>query len=240
MVERAPAATPAGGTEGVARACWECQARLADAHFCPACGKIQRQLSETDYFSFFGLLRKLDLDLAKLEQQFYELSWKLHPDNFSQASAYERQLSLEKSALLNDAYRTLRDPIARALYLLGLEGVRRSGEGKPQAPPELLEEVFELNEYLEELRRAKGAGADADELTELRQRLQGATQTFEGKLAELEAELLACFRAWDVLLDAGAPEAERKAKLNLMSEILNRHSYIHNLVRNVRAELEEP
>ncbi len=240
MVERASAATPAGGTEGVARACWECQATLADAHFCAACGKIQLQLSETDYFSFFGLPRKLDLDQAKLEQQFYELSWKLHPDNFSQASAYERQLSLGKSALLNDAYRTLRDPIARALYLLGLEGVRRSGEGKPQAPPELLEDVFELSEYVEELRRAKRAGADTKQLAELRQRLQRAGDALEGKLAQVEEELFACFRAWDALLDAGAPEAERKAKLTQMSGILNRHSYIHNLVRNVREELEEP
>lgn len=243
MVERSPATTQPAGTQAAARVCWECKATLANAHFCPACGKLQLQLSDTDYFSFFGLPRKLNLELDKLEEQFHQLSWKLHPDNFSQATAYERELSLKKSALLNDAYRTLRDPIARALYLLGLEGVGRSGEGKPQAPPDLLEEVLELNECLDQLRKAKRASAsaeaDAKQVAELRQRLQRAWRSFEVRLAEVEKELLAYFRDWDALVDAGAPEAERKARLNQISEILNRHSYIHNLVRNVQEELEE-
>ena len=148
-------------TTGAARTCWECQAEVNNDHFCPVCGKIQPQPPATDYFSFFGLGRQLDLDLAALEKQFHDLSWKLHPDNFHTASTYEKELSLEKTAILNDAYRTLRDPVARVEYLLGLEGVRREGEIKQQAPPDLLAEVFELNEYLEELRSAKRSGGDA-------------------------------------------------------------------------------
>src|ERR1700685_1338844 len=95
-----------------------------------------------------------------IEQKYLQLSWKLHPDNFVNASEQERELSLKRSSELNDAYRTLRDPLARVEYLLAIEGVRKEGEHKQQAPPELLEEVFELNESLDELRDAKSAGSD--------------------------------------------------------------------------------
>src|SRR5215813_6699867 len=99
---------------------------------------------QQDYFALFGLRRKLWIDTSALEQQFLQLSWKLHPDNFVNASEEERELSLKRSSELNDAYRTLRDPIGRVEYLLAMEGERKEGEKKQQAPPELLEEVFEL------------------------------------------------------------------------------------------------
>ena len=99
--------------------------------------------------------------MADLEQRFHSLSWKLHPDNFVRASEDERQLSLDRSSQLNDAYRTLRDPVARVEYLLGLAGMRKEGQKKQQAPPELLEEVFELNESLDELRDARASGGSA-------------------------------------------------------------------------------
>src|ERR1700746_1088323 len=99
----------------------------------------------TDYFSVFGLPRKLSIDLSLLEQKFLQLSWKLHPDNFVNASEPERELSLKKSSELNDAYRALRDPLARVEYLLEIEGERKEGEKKQQAPPEILQEVFGLN-----------------------------------------------------------------------------------------------
>ena len=101
-----------------------------------------------------------------LEREFYELSRKLHPDLYARAGQREQEWSLEQSSLLNDAYRTLKDPITRTEYLLRLEGVeleeqsktatekaRATGEVKKQmVPPDLLEEVFELNMQLEELR----------------------------------------------------------------------------------------
>src|ERR1700745_1125450 len=108
----------------------------------------------SDYFSVFGLPRKLYIEVSLLEQKFLQLSWKLHPDNFVNASEPERELSLKKSSQLNDAYRALRDPLARVEYLLEMEGERKEGKNKQQAPPELLEEVFELNESLDELREA--------------------------------------------------------------------------------------
>jgi len=109
----------------------------------------------TDYFAIFDLPRKLWIEMSELEQKFLQMSWKLHPDNFVNASEEERELSLKRSSELNDAYRTLRDPIARVEYLLAIEGERKEGEKKQQAPPELLEQVFELNESLDELREAK-------------------------------------------------------------------------------------
>ncbi len=123
--------------------------------FARSCGKIQPLPPGTDYFAFFGLPLKLGCDEASLEGQFHKLSWKLHPDNFVRASEFERNLSLERSSELNDAYRTLLDPLSRVEYLLARLGVRKEGSIRQQAPPELLEEVFELNESLDELREAR-------------------------------------------------------------------------------------
>lgn len=239
MAERASTREKRPLSPGSGRVCWQCQAQVDDEHFCPACGKLQPQQPGTDYFSFFGLDRKLALDGKALERRFHQLSWKLHPDNFHNASGYERALSLEKTSALNDAYRTLREPVSRVEYLLGLEGVRREGEVKQQAPPDLLAEVFELNEYLEELRAARGSGGDAGEVQELRQRLQKAGETFQDKLQEVLAELRAQFQEWDRLVEADGDAAARRRVLETMSQILNRHSYIRNLVGNVNEALEE-
>ena len=189
-----------------------------------------------DYFSVFGLPRKLWIEMDGLEQKFLQFSWKLHPDNFVNASEEERELSLKRSSELNDAYRTLRDPVGRVEYLLALEGERKEGEKKQQAPPELLEEVFELNESLDELREAKSAGAD---LAALRARLEAAEKNFGEKLHELDAELQTVAKDWDSAVDAGADDTSRKRITARMNELLNRRSYIRNLVANVAKELGE-
>src|SRR6201998_1787740 len=150
--------------------------------------------STADYFAVLGLPRKLCVEMPSLEQKFLQMSWKLHPDNFVKASEEERELSLKRSSELNDAYRTLRDPIARVEYLLAIEGQRKEGEKKQQAPPELLEEVFELNESLDELREAKASGED---LAGLKSRLQGAEKNFQEKLGEVDGELQSVAREWD-------------------------------------------
>jgi molecular chaperone HscB len=86
--------------------CWSCGAMRA-AHYCQSCGKVQ-PATPVDYFSFFGLPRKLNLDVTALERDFYALSRKLHPDLYAQSNETEQQRwSLEKSSQLNDAYRTL-------------------------------------------------------------------------------------------------------------------------------------
>src|SRR5271170_2750455 len=135
-----------------------------------------------DYFALFGLPKKLWIEMTTLEQKFLQLSWKLHPDNFVNASEAEREASLRRSSELNDAYRTLCDPVARVEYLLAIEGARKEGEHKQQAPPELLEEVFELNESLDELREAKAEGGDTGAL---KHKLDAAEKSFEQKLGEV-------------------------------------------------------
>lgn len=215
--------------------CWSCKAPVAGAHFCASCGKIQPLPPGTNYFGFFGWPQKLTIDPASLEEQFHKLSWKLHPDNFVRASEEERNLSLDRSSQLNDAYRTLRDPIARIEYLLLRLGLRQEGTTKQQAPPELLEEVFELNESLDELREARSEGGEVEGL---RGRLIEAQNNFKGKLSEVDEELAGVAREWDATLDADADEAKRSALLARMNEILNRRSYISNLVASVQKELE--
>ncbi len=192
-------------------------------------------LGKGDYFSLFGLPRKLWIEMSTLEKKFLELSWKLHPDKFVNASPADQELSLKGSSELNDAYRVLRDPVARVEYLLELEGMRKEGEHKQQAPPELLEEVFELNESLDELREAKASGSD---LGSLKHRLESAEKNFQQKLGEVDAQLQETAQQWDAAIDANASDTDRKGIMVRLNELLNRRSYVRNLVTNVEKELQ--
>jgi molecular chaperone HscB len=226
--------------------CWSCGTMRA-THFCSACGKVQPPVP-VDYFTFFGMPRKLNVDTPKLEREFYELSRKLHPDLYARSESQEQEWSLEQSSQLNDAYRTLKDPIKRTEYLLRLEGVelgeqsksatekaRATGEVKKQVvPPDLLEEVFELNMQLEELRANKKMGEDDPQLA---QELQDKKSQFENKYQGLAAELKGYWNEWDQAVDTGTEES-RGVIRDKMVDLLNRRSYIRNLVRDVNEALE--
>ena len=223
------------------------------AHFCGSCGKVQPP-APVVYFTFFGLPAKLNINVPALEKDFYEFSRKLHPDLSARASGQEQQWSLEQSSLLNDAYRTLRDPIKRTQYLLRLEGVeleeqsktateqaRATGEVKKQiVPPDLLEEVFELNMQLEELRMNKKMGEDDPNLTK---EIEQHKVVLEGKHEALLEELKTHWQEWDELIDhnhgSKAPAEERQKITTKMVDVLNRRNYIRNLVRDVNAVLED-
>ncbi|HUC53095.1 MAG TPA: Fe-S protein assembly co-chaperone HscB [Candidatus Cybelea sp.] len=212
--------------------CWNCHERTLGTHFCSSCGKLQQVPQSLDYFALFEMPKKLWIEMAGLEKKFLQLSWKLHPDNFVNATEHERELSLKRSSELNDAYRTLRDPVSRVEYLLAIEGARQEGQHKQQAPPELLEEVFELNESLDELREAKASGGD---LAALKSRLESAEKNFQEKLGEVDARLQATALEWDAALEGDA--ATRKQIMAKLNDLLNRRSYIRNLVSNVQKEL---
>jgi len=226
--------------------CWSC-GTMREMHFCSACGKVQ-PAAPADYFTFFGFPRKLDLDTAALEKEFYALSRRLHPDVFAGAGEQERSWSLEQSSMLNDAYRTLKDPIKRTEYLLHLEGVqleeqskqatekaRATGELKKQAvPPDLLEEVFELNMHLEELRAQKKLGEDDPALLE---EIGKAKLSLEEKYDSLFNELKAEWTKWDAAIDSGTEENRIKIR-DRMVDILNRRNYVRNLVRDVNEAIE--
>jgi molecular chaperone HscB len=230
--------------------CWSCGSMRA-AHFCEACGKVQPPVP-VDYFSFFGLPPKLDLDVKILEKDFYDLSRRLHPDLNARADSKEQEWSLEQSSLLNDAYRTLKDPIKRTEYLLHLEGVeleeqsknateqaRSTGEVKKQiVPPDLLEEVFELNLQLEELRMNKKMGEDEPRLIA---EIGKQKVSLEAKHEALLEELRTQWKTWDSLIDRGhdAATIEQRAKVrDKMVDVLNRRNYIRNLVRDVNEALD--
>ena len=199
-------------------------------HFCGECGHVQ-PAEPTDYFSFFGLPRKLELDEAELEREFYALSRKLHPDVYSRASAREQAWSLEKTSQLNDAYRTLKDPISRTEYLLQIEGIQLDEQSKPATeqarasgvdkrqtvPAELLEESFELNMLLEE---AKMDGVDDG----LRSDLIATRAGLMLRLKTMQDELYAAWKQWD----GGDSEATAR-----MVDVLNRRGYLRNLVRDI-------
>jgi molecular chaperone HscB len=227
-------------------ACWSCGTMRA-VHFCSSCGKVQPPVP-VDYFTFFGFPRKLNLDTAALEKEFYALSRRLHPDGFGQAEDRERAWSLEQSSMLNDAYRTLKDPIKRTEYLLRLEGIeleeqskqatekaRTTGQPKKQVvPPDLLEEVFELNMHLEELRAEKKLGEDDPALLE---EIGKAKLSLEEKHDALLNELKSEWDKWDQSAKT-ATAADRRRILDSMLDVLNRRNYIRNLVRDVNEAME--
>ena len=224
-------------------ACWSCSVAHNDVTlFCPHCSKIQPPPGG-DFFSVFGLEPRLNLDLPALETEFHRLSRKVHPDRFARAGENESEWSLADTALLNDAYRTLKEPIHRTEYLLKLEGAEigeehagkepgnaRKGQKDPsRVPADLLEEVFELNMQLEEMRMARNMGEEDPQLTS---DLQQAKKKFEGLLGDVDDDLRAQWQVWD---DGDA--AERQAAQTTMVALLDRRRYLSNLVRDVTETL---
>ena len=206
-----------------------------DAHFCPSCTKILPLGRQGDYFSFLGLPRTLNLDPAALEQQFRTLSRQFHPDFFYNATPAERRASLERSSYLNDAYRTLKQLPSRVAYLLDVEGVLKPADhetGK-KVPASLLEEVFALNEELDEVRDLRTSGAAADVW---KARLERARAPIEAKQAAHEADLQDLSARWDALgpdCDGG----EREAILNALRDCVLERNYITNLLEGIEREL---
>ena len=184
-----------------------------------------------DHFEVFGLPRRLGIDLAQLQRKFYELSRQSHPD-FHQAAPPERQAEiLEASARLNAAYRALRDPIARIEYLVRLEEGRDTKEGaavKPKAPPELLEEMFEIQEALQAARAGGLDAASRDTLAGQRDRLMGRYRDGEARLRGPLSE------AWD---RAGA--GDRAAVLAAFKEALATRAYLRTVIDDIDEALGE-
>jgi molecular chaperone HscB len=223
-------------TSSAPAACWACNATLnSSALLCPNCGKVQ-PASAADYFQVFSLERKLGLDTEALEREFHRLSRRLHPDRFARATPEEQQWSLANTALLNDAHRALRDPIQRVEYLLQLEGLKigeeHSGKGKSadrQPPADLLEEVFDLNMQLEEMRMNQKMGENDPAL---QSDLTAARTRFEALLNTVDADLAAKGAEWD----AGDATVRDKAAKE-MAALLDRRRYLRNLLRDVNETL---
>ena len=184
-----------------------------------------------NYFEVFGLPRKLAIDAAALQQRFYELSRKWHPDFQQSASADEQAKALERSARLNAAYRALRDPIPRVEYLVRLEEGRETKEGaivKPAAPPELLAEMFEIQEMLEE---ARAGGLDADG----RARLAAEREALVARRTQEEARLTGPLSAdWDQADASARPDVLETLKRSLATR-----AYLRTVIEDLSAALED-
>jgi molecular chaperone HscB len=204
-----------------------------DVHFCPQCTKILTIGRQGDYFSFLGLPRKLTLDAGEIEQRFRALSRQFHPDYFYNATPTERRASLERSSYLNDAYRTLKQPATRIAYLLEIEGVLKPSdhEAGKKVPASLLEEVFALNEELDEVRAMRDAGAPADAW---RTRLAVAAAPIEQKRDAHERQLRELAERWDSL--DGGDSAGRGAVLEALRERVLERNYINNLLATIERE----
>lgn len=186
----------------------------------------------SDYFTVFGLPRKLGVDGEALQRRFYELSRQHHPD-FHQGADAERQAeALGQSALVNRAYRALREPLARVEYLIALEEGREVREGataKPKAPRELLEEMLEVQEALEEA-KAEGLGGEAGT------RLREERRRLEERSAAEAAALIARTAEWDRLVDEGG---DRRPLLEWFKQRLATRAYLRTVIDDLSDALGE-
>ncbi len=213
--------------------CWHCQSEVAGEYFCERCVKVQPVSKETDYFTCLGFPRRLTIDLAKLETKFYELSRVFHPDFYQNKSETEQAISLSNAAMLNTAYRTLRDPIQRAEYLLDLEaGAAKAIRTSP--PADLFEEILELQDALEEYRATDRASETG---RHLRAKIQTEQLTLEQRKLAMETQLQRLFFEWDALQDrdeaTSQARSERDRLLRQMREILSNRTYVKNIVNDL-------
>jgi molecular chaperone HscB len=210
--------------------CWSCERDAADAMTCPHCGALQPPDGRADHFQVLGVEPRFGLDVADLERRYKELTKVLHPDRFARADERARRASLQRSIQLNEAWRTLKEPVRRAEYLLSLAGFevggedgtsRSDGEGNRERLPVaagLLMEVMELREGLAEARASKDHARVAALATEVRDRREGALEDvateFEAPSRALEsiAGHLVAIRYYDRFLEEVAVHDEATAE----------------------------
>ncbi len=217
--------------------CWHCQSEVCGEYFCSRCMKVQPLSKELDYFTCMNLPRRLLLDEKSLEETFYSLSRTFHPDFYANKDEGEKMVSLRNTALLNTAYRTLKDPIQRAEYLIRLEA--GSVKDVRSAPPaDLFDEILEIQENLEEF-RSLTSQTNSERGKELKAKLQIERETLGVRQEEMKTRLFGKFKDWDDLQggEEESPEIREKkdAVLKEMQEILSNRTYVRNIVNDLIA-----
>jgi molecular chaperone HscB len=210
--------------------CWSCEKSAGEGLTCAGCGAIQPPDPRADHFQVFGVPRGYAVDVADLERRYKEMTKVLHPDRHARADERARRASLKRSIQLNEAWRTLKDPVRRAEYLLSLSGLEVGGEdgtskrtaegGKVRLPvaPALLMEVMELREALAEARAAHDHGQVAALAATVRGRrekaLRAVASVFAQRAPDLEAiaKDLVAVRYYDRFLDEVAAHEEATAE----------------------------
>jgi molecular chaperone HscB len=146
-----------------------------------------------DYFALFGLPRRYRFDPEKLHAAYHALQREVHPDRYAAADEAERRVALQSSARVNEAYRALTDPVARAQYLLSLRGIDALAETNTALPADFLQHELERREAVAEAQTA----CDARGLAALQRQVRIDADALQGVLADrLDAE------AWDDARDA--------------------------------------
>lgn len=208
--------------------CWRCQDEHAPQVFCPACEALQPLPPDIDYFTVFGLARDPLLDEQALADTYYALSRQLHPDLHQTGTAEEQETSLQNTAVVNRAYRTLRDPVQRGQYWLELNG-EQLGKENNKVPPELALLVFEVQEKLAAVREAHTAGTD-DARAGLKAELTQVRDDLDKRMQGLQQKLAANFSKWGQA--AGAAEL-----LSELKRVLSDMAYLRTLSRDVEKSL---
>jgi len=209
--------------------CWRCSHLHQPTLFCPACQAIQILPLHVEYFRVLGIPRSPVVDETALTQRYYELSRRLHPDLYQTGTAEEKEASLKNTALLNRAYRTLRDPVQRGQYWLELHG-ERLGRDNNRVPPELAALVFAVQEKLAEIReaRAEGKAAGQDELAQIRTDLDEQMTHLRTALAEHLAQ-------WG-RDGEGDREGRTASLLSTLKNLLSEIAYLRTLIRDVEKD----
>jgi molecular chaperone HscB len=204
--------------------------------FCKRCGKIQPVPQAADYFFCVGLERKLRSNPQKVENRFYAVSRKFHPDFYQSKSLKEQELSLENASTLNKAYRTLRDPISKIEYLIQLE--LGEGEGvRCQVPPNLLEEVLDLHSRLEEIHNLKGGG-DPSEQNKIKEYLRSELIRLEARFQAINDQISVLSDRWDHLRKEDQEYQSGKKRILLeLRTILSQRTYLSNVIEDIKKTL---
>jgi molecular chaperone HscB len=204
--------------------CPSCARRQEPSLTCAECGTPLA--APLDCFAALGLPRKLTIDLDALERRYHELSRKIHPDRFASKGPKVRDASLRATATLTRSYRTLRDPVARGLYWLELNG-EKLAENNKRVPPELAELVFEVQEQLAEMQLSSDPEAALERATEIAARRIELQFKMDERLAELDRN----FAKWDQSADQKMLTLELKTTLSNIA-------YLRTLIRDVDRALE--
>ena len=204
--------------------CLSCGRRQEPSLICAECGTPLA--APLDCFAALGMPRKLTIDLDALERRYHELSRKIHPDRFASKGPKVRDASLRATAALTRSYRTLRDPVARGLYWLELNG-EKLAENNKRVPPELAELVFDVQEQLAEMQVSADPEAALERATEIAARRIELQFKMDERLAELDRT----FAKWEQPADVKALTLELKM-------ILSNIAYLRTLIRDVDRALE--
>ncbi|GLP95179.1 co-chaperone HscB [Paraferrimonas sedimenticola] len=162
-----------------------------------------------NYFELFGIPQEYSIDSARLAERYRDLQRAVHPDKFADASDAQRRLSVQKTAQVNDAYQTLKNPIRRAEHLLELAGVELAAESETLKDMSFLMQQMSWREAMDEVKSASDPFAAVDELA----------SEFDQARGQMEQELKTALAQGND--EAHAHAAELVRKLKFMAKLSN-------------------